>query len=234
MPRGTKKNSLKQSAENNGSGQLSLQLTNKAEESLDIPTMETWLWDAACKIRGATDAPKFKDFILPLIFYKRLSDVFDDEYEKCAQKFCGGDLARYFIEADHKDALKNNRQPIVRYYIPHDYRWDAIRFHPKDGLGEFVTTAMREVAKLNPGLSGTLTLKDYNEKQSNQRVLDDDRLSDLIEVISRHRLGLKNTNADVLGEAYAYILHHCQKPGLLRISKAETLTFSFTNPVSLT
>ncbi|MBD2773497.1 SAM-dependent DNA methyltransferase [Iningainema sp. BLCCT55] len=168
--------------------------------------METWLWDAACKIRGATDAPKFKDFILPLIFYKRLSDVFDDEYEKCAQKFCGGELARYFIEADHQDALKNNRQPIVRYYIPHDYRWDAIRFHPKDGLGEFVTTAMREVAKLNPGLSGTLTLKDYNEKQSNQRVLDDDRLSDLIEVISRHRLGLKNTNADVLGEAYEYLL----------------------------
>ncbi len=51
--------------------------------------MEQWLWDAACKIRGATDAPKFKDFILPLIFYKRLSDVFDDEYEKCAEKFGG-------------------------------------------------------------------------------------------------------------------------------------------------
>ena len=39
-------------------------------------------------------------------------------------------------------------------------------------------------------------LKDYNEKQHDQRVLDDDRLSDLIEVISRHRLGLKNANAD--------------------------------------
>lgn len=51
-----------------------------------------------------------KDFILPLIFYKRLWDVFDDEYEKCAQKFCGGELARYFIEADHQDALKNNRK----------------------------------------------------------------------------------------------------------------------------
>ncbi|MEH1793036.1 MULTISPECIES: MerR family transcriptional regulator [unclassified Nostoc] len=84
-----------------------------------------------------------------------------------AEKFGGGDLARAFIEADHQDAIKNNRQPIVRYYVPHEYRWDAIRFHPKDGLGEFITTAMREVANRNPGLSGTLTLKDYNEKQSN-------------------------------------------------------------------
>lgn len=179
MPRGTKKNS-KKPVEKNGSGDLPLlELANQGGDRLDIPAMEQWLWDAACKIRGATDAPKFKDFILPLIFYKRLSDVFDDEYEKCAEKFGGGDLARAFIEADHQDAIKNNRQPIVRYYVPHEYRWDTIRFHPKDGLGEFITTAMREVAKRNPGLSGTLTLKDYNEKQSNQRVLDDDRLKDM-------------------------------------------------------
>ena len=51
-----------------------------AEEHLYIPTLETWLWDAACAIRGAADAPKFKDFILPLVFFKRLSDVFDDEF----------------------------------------------------------------------------------------------------------------------------------------------------------
>ncbi|MEO1432914.1 MAG: N-6 DNA methylase [Cyanobacteria bacterium J06632_19] len=209
MPRENRKgrkSSKKSTAENNGSGQLSLQLENKAEERLDIPAMETWLWEAACKIRGTTDAPKFKDFILPLIFYKRLSDVFDDEFVACEQKFGGTDLARAFIEADHRDALKNNRQPIVRYYIPQDYCWDKIRFHPKDGLGEFVTTAMREVEKLNPGLSETLKLKDYNEKQQNERILDDERLSSLIEVISRHRLGLKNTNADVLGEAYEYLL----------------------------
>jgi len=207
VARGKGKSNKQELTNNNGSGHLPLlQKINLAEERLDIPTMETWLWDAACKIRGATDAPKYKDFILPLIFYKRLSDVFDDEYEQCAQKFGSGSLARYFIEADHRDAIKNQRQPIVRYYIPQEYCWEKIRSHPKDGLGEFVTTAMREVATLNKGLSGTLTLKDYNEKQSNQRVLDDDRLSDLIEVISRHRLGFKNANADVLGEAYEYLL----------------------------
>lgn len=207
MPRGTKKSTKKQPAENNTPGLLSiLAEIDKTEERLDIPTMETWLWDAACKIRGSTDAPKYKDFILPLIFYKRLSDVFDDEYEKCSEKFGSGELARYFIEADHQDAIKNNRQPIVRYYIPQEYSWEKIRFHPKDGLGEFITTAMRKIADFNKNLSGILTLKDYNEKQHDQRVLDDDRLSDLIEVISRHRLGLKNANADILGEAYEYLL----------------------------
>ncbi len=49
---------------------------------LDISTLETWLWDAACAIRGPVDAPKFKDYILPLVFLKRLSDVFDDEIER--------------------------------------------------------------------------------------------------------------------------------------------------------
>ena len=46
---------------------------------LDTGTLESWLWEAACKIRGEIDAPKYKDFILPLIFLKRLSDVFEDE-----------------------------------------------------------------------------------------------------------------------------------------------------------
>ena len=54
---------------------------------LDITTLETWLWDAACAIRGPVDAPKFKDYILPLIFLKRLSDVFDDEIARLAQEF---------------------------------------------------------------------------------------------------------------------------------------------------
>nr|WP_297052940.1 type I restriction-modification system subunit M N-terminal domain-containing protein [Thermosynechococcus sp. M55_K2018_012] len=46
---------------------------------LDIQQMENWLWDATCAIRGPVDAPKFKDDILPLVFLKRLSDVYDNE-----------------------------------------------------------------------------------------------------------------------------------------------------------
>ncbi|HET9406999.1 MAG TPA: N-6 DNA methylase [Candidatus Sulfotelmatobacter sp.] len=176
-------------------------------EHLDVPTLETWLWDAACAIRGAADAPKFKDFILPLVFFKRLSDVFDDEFAAQIREFGDEDVAREVIRADHEDALKNNRKPIVRFFIPHEYRWDAIRNHAADGtLGQFVTDAMREVAKLNPELLGVLDIKDYNERQSGQRTLDDDRLAALTEVVSRHRLGLKNAEPDILGRAYEYLL----------------------------
>ena len=53
--------------------------------ALDISPLETWFWEAACSLRGPVDAPKFKDYILPLIFLKRLSDVFDDEVLRVAQ-----------------------------------------------------------------------------------------------------------------------------------------------------
>ena len=54
---------------------------------LDIKTLENWLWEAACKIRGPVDAPKYKDYILPLVFLKRLSDVFDEELYKLAEEY---------------------------------------------------------------------------------------------------------------------------------------------------
>jgi type I restriction enzyme M protein len=177
------------------------------EEHLDVPTLETWLWDAACAIRGAADAPKFKDFILPLVFFKRLSDVFEDEFASQVTEFGDEEVAREVIKADHEDALKTNRKPIVRFFIPHEFRWWAIRNHAADGtLGQFVTDAMRDVAKHNPELLGVLDIKDYNERQSGQRTLDDDRLAALIEVVSRHRLGLKNAEPDILGRAYEYLL----------------------------
>lgn len=176
-------------------------------EHLTVSELETWLWDAACAIRGTADAPKFKDFILPLVFYKRLSDVFDDEVAHYVELYGDEDTAREVINADHTDALTNGRQPIVRFYIPAEYAWRELRNHPGDGnLGEFVTTALREVARLNPDLLGVLDVKDYNERQSGQRSLDDARLAALIEVITRHRLGLGNTEPDILGRAYEYLL----------------------------
>jgi len=191
-----------------------LRMPALAEEHLDISALETWLWDAACAIRGATDAPKFKDFILPLIFFKRLSDVFDDEFAGQVKEFGDEEVAREVIKADHEDALKTGRKPVVRFFIAHQYRWEAIRNHPANvELGQFVTDAMREVARLNPDLQGVLDIKDYNERRSGQRTIDDDRLSALIEVLSRHTLGLLNAEPDVLGRAYEYLLRKFAEPG---------------------
>ncbi len=193
--------------ERNGTALSGLFAPDPKTRQLDIPTLETWLWDAACAIRGAQDAPKFKDFILPLVFYKRLSDVFDDEFEAKVEEFGDDEFARQIIHDDHENALKEGRAPIVRFYIPEGYAWKAIRNHAADGtLGEFITDAMREVARLNPDLQGVLDVKDYNERQSGQRTLDDDRLGTLVEIVARHRLGLRNAEADILGRAYEYLL----------------------------
>lgn len=184
----------------------------KKDEHLDIGAMETWLWDAACSLRGAQDAPKYKDFIFPLVFYKRLSDVFDDEFAEYIEQYGDEDVAREIVEQDHADALKNNRKPMVRFYIPREYSWDKLRNYgqgSKDGahsLGAFVTDAMREASRMNPDLQGVVDIKDYNERQSGQRTIDDERLARLIEIISRHRLGLKNAEPDLLGRAYEYLL----------------------------
>ncbi len=185
------------------------------QTELNLTTLENWLWDAACEIRGATDAPKYKDFILPLIFFKRLSDVYDDEFAQLMTVYGDEALAQYMIEADHK-ALEQNPQrkndplftPIIRFYIPKEYAWSTIRHHTREGnkLGEFVTTALRSVAQHNRELKGVLDVKDYNEQHQAQRVLDDEHLGALIEVISRQRLGLKDTQADMLGRAYEYLL----------------------------
>jgi type I restriction enzyme M protein len=67
---------------------------NNKNSKLELGTLETWLWNAACVIRGEIDAPKFKDYILPLIFLKRLSDVFEDELTVL------GSTAKY-VDADH-------------------------------------------------------------------------------------------------------------------------------------
>lgn len=66
----------------------------RTTKDLDVKTLENWLWEAACKIRGEIDAPKYKDYILPLISLKRLSDVFGDEVETLSEKYDSRETAQ--------------------------------------------------------------------------------------------------------------------------------------------
>jgi len=163
---------------------------------LDIKTLETWLWDAACSIRGALDAPKYKDYILPLIFVKRLSDVFDDEIARLTEEFGDEKTARALVKKDHS---------LVRFYIPPKGTWAEIR-QSAANVGERVTDAARAIARENPALQGVIDIVDFNATVSGQRILDDGKLWSLIEIISRQRLGLADAEPDILGRAYEYLL----------------------------
>src|SRR6202795_4563079 len=114
-------NSTRVGAPQNGSGPATVlkQLPPETDKSL-----ESWIWAAACSIRGAKDAPKYKEFILPLIFAKRLCDVFDDELNRIAKEVRSRAKAFKLVKRDKK---------LVRYFLPlkpdnpDDAVWSVIR-----------------------------------------------------------------------------------------------------------
>ena len=172
-------------------------------------SLESWIWDAACSIRGARDAPKFKDYILPLIFTKRLCDVFDDEVNRIAAEVGSRNKAFQLTRSDHK---------LVRFYlplVPEDSEqpvWSVIR-KLSDRIGESITNHMRAIARENPLLQGIIDRVDFNATTHGQRDLDDDRLSNLIEAISTKRLGLKDVEADIIGKSYEYLIRKFAEGG---------------------
>ena len=174
--------------------------------SLDISTLESWLWDAACAIRGPVDAPKFKDYILPLIFLKRLSDVFADELGRLAEEYGGEDVARQIVEDERAKGIIARGRGSVRFYIPEEARWENLRGHGQAGLGQYLTDAVRAVARENPRLSGVIDIADFNATAAGQRIVPDEYLAALVDVLSRHRLGLDDVEPDILGRAYEYLL----------------------------
>ncbi|MCI0694554.1 type I restriction-modification system subunit M [candidate division KSB1 bacterium] len=165
-------------------------------------SLESWIWDAACSIRGAKDAPKYKEYILPLIFTKRLCDVFDDELNRIAKEV--GTRAKAFKLVKHDKKL-------VRFYLPlqpenpDEPVWSIIR-KLADKIGLQLTTYLRAIADANPLLKGIIDRVDFNATTHGVRDLADDRLSNLIERISEKRLGLKDVEPDIIGRSYEYLI----------------------------
>lgn len=175
--------------------------------------MEQMLWDAACSIRGEKDAAKFKDYLLPLLFLKRLSDVFDDEIERLSEDYGDRATALEIAETDHK---------LLRFYLPPEARWSIIsgrKSHawplddkgrstrPKD-IGEHLTRAVRAVVRQNPSLSGVIDVIDFAAERNGERDINPAKLASVVETFSdpRYRLGLADVQPDFLGRAYEYLL----------------------------
>ena len=176
-------------------------------------TMEQMLWGAACSIRGEKDAAKFKDYLLPLLFLKRLSDVFEDEIARLAEEYGDADLARQIAEDDRQ---------VLRFYLPPEARWgvlsgrepydwptgaDGRTTRPPD-MGAHLTTAARAVVRHNPELSGVLDLVDFAAERNGEREINPAKLAAVVETFSdpRYRLGLADVQPDFLGRAYEYLL----------------------------
>ncbi|MDP1646587.1 MAG: N-6 DNA methylase [Rubrivivax sp.] len=187
--------------------------TRGAAPAPSTKPMEQMLWDAACSIRGEKDAAKFKDFLLPLLFLKRLSDVFDDEIARLAEEYGDRATALEIAESDHS---------LMRFYLPREARWAVIsgreRYEwplddkgrstaPKD-LGEHLTKAVRAVVKQNPTLAGVIDIEDFAAERNGERDINPAKLRGVVETFSdpRYRLGLADVQPDFLGRAYEYLL----------------------------
>jgi type I restriction enzyme M protein len=167
-----------------------------SSNELGTKTLERWLWEAACKIRGEIDAPKYKDYILPLIFLKRLSDVFEDEIIKLSESYGGKEVVEKLLSEDHS---------LVRFYLPREARWEALTKETTN-IGEYLTDSVRSIARENPKLQGVIDIVDFNATAAGQRIISDDKLKTLIDIMGRYRLGLKDVEPDILGRAYEYLL----------------------------
>lgn len=151
--------------------------------------LESYLWGAAVLLRGYIDAGDYKQFIFPLLFYKRLCDVFDEEVAQ-ALKDSGGDQAYAHFAENH------------RFQIPDDAHWNNVRKASKN-VGTKLQNSLRAIETANPdklfGIFG-------DAQWTNKERLPDSTLKELIEHFSTLTLSVANCPEDELGVGYEYLI----------------------------
>jgi type I restriction enzyme M protein len=151
--------------------------------------LESYLWGAATLLRGLIDAGDYKQFIFPLLFFKRISDVWDEEYAEALEE-SGGDL-------DYASFAENHR-----FHIPDGAHWADVRAVTTD-VGAALQQAMRGIEAANQDrLYGVFGDAQWTNKER----LSDRTLNDLIEHFSTVTLSLQNVPEDELGNAYEFLI----------------------------
>ncbi len=156
---------------------------------LNIENLESHLWAAANILRGPVDAADFKTYVFPLLFFKRISDVYDEEY-RAALEESGGDeeYARF--------------PQNYRFQIPANCHWEDVRAVTTN-VGQALQTALRGIENAN---QSTLYGIFGDAQWTNKDRLPDALLRDLIEHFSRINLSNQAAQTDILGQAYEYLI----------------------------
>jgi type I restriction enzyme M protein len=161
---------------------------SQAAGHLSQSELETYLWGAANLLRGLVDAGDYKQFVFPLLFFKRLSDVWDEEFAAAL-----ADSA----DDDYACAVANDR-----FVIPEGAHWSDVRNTPRD-VGRALLTAFRAIEGANPErLAGIFG----NAAWTDKALLPDETLKNLIEHFSRQTLSIANVPEDELGNGYEYLV----------------------------
>ena len=151
--------------------------------------LEKYLWGAATQLRGTIDAGDYKQYIFPLLFFKRICDVYDEEFENALTESDGDIEYAAFAEHHH-------------FVVPKGSHWNDVR-ETTVNVGVALQDAMRNIEKSNPdtlyGIFG-------DASWTNKNRLSDETLINLVEHYSQHKLSLSNIPDDKLGNAYEYLI----------------------------
>lgn len=166
-------------------------LKQMTKDKLTLSQLEQYLSKAAWILKGPVDASDFKVYIFPLLFFKRISDVYDEEYQVALEE-SGGDKEYASLPEFH------------RFVIPKKCHWKDVR-ETTINVGQALEKAFRGIEKANQdylyGIFG-------DAQWSNKNKLSDRLLIDLIEHFSQYNLANSKVEADILGQSYEYLIKH--------------------------
>lgn len=155
---------------------------------INTKELEAYLWGAANILRGLIDAADFKQYIFPLLFFKRISDVWDEEYQQALEE--SGD------DFDYAEFRENHR-----FQIPKGCHWEDVR-KKTTNVGAALQKALRGIEKANDAF-----VEVFGDAQwTNKRRMSDEKMLDLIEHFSKHKLTVAQVPHDIMGEGYEYLI----------------------------
>ena len=157
-------------------------------DHLSQKELESYLWGAATLLRGLIDASDYKQYIFPLLFFKRLSDVWDEDYREAFEET---------QDEGYATATANDR-----FTIPKGAHWQDARDASRD-VGRALLNAFQAIETANPErLKGVFGNAAWTDKAQ----MPDETLKNLIEHFSKHILSLANVPEDELGNGYEYLI----------------------------
>lgn len=168
------------------------------DEPISLDEMKQFLWGAATRLRGQIDAAGYKEYIFPLLFFKRISDVYDEQY------------AEFVCEGGEEYAGMQAQELVIR--IPDGAHWNDVR-SVTENVGQRLVEAFIAIEQANPGVEvdgrvvgGLEGIFGPKDGWTNKAKMPDHIITSLIEDFSRYDLSLASCPADEMGQAYEYLI----------------------------
>lgn len=176
-----------------------MDVNDKAQIAISAQAEETTsqklfshLYEACNILRGPINQDEYKSYVTPLLFYKRLCDVFEEERMEALELAEGDEEVASFAEN-------------YRFVVPEDCRWRKLR-ETSENVGVAIVNAMNGIERANPDtLSGVFSSFD-DANWTDKTKLSDERLKNLIEHMSKIKVGNENYDADVMGDSYEFLI----------------------------